>query len=146
MQSLRVLVVVIGALVLGACQSGPSAVGDGSYRAFAVAGGGTPPAVTMEIQESSVLIAEDGTVVELTIGAALGDYTLCPPRGDGALMPLNGSIDLGTIQFDNPAIFGDCGETSPERVTLVDLDSNAEGALPPFVDWLEFCDVKDPDC
>lgn len=146
MRGLRVLVVIFGALVLTACQPGPDVVVDGSYRALAAAGGEAVPAVTMEIQGTAVRIVDGTSVVGLTMGAASGDYTLCPPRGDGAPTSLDGPVDIGAIRFARPAIFGDCGGVSPPRVTLIDLDSHDDETLPEFSRWLEFCAVVDPDC
>jgi hypothetical protein len=46
-----------------------------------------------------------------------------------------------------PALFGDCGQTTPQRVALVDLDSlNQEPRPMPFTRWVEFCNTADRDC
>jgi hypothetical protein len=47
----------------------------------------------------------------------------------------------------SPAVVGDCGQTTPKRVTLVDLDSYDEAGGPfKYTRWVEFCDTTDPDC
>lgn len=47
-------------------------------------------------------------------------------------------ITIGRVTVRRPALFADCGATSPKRITLVDLDRREL--------WAEFCDVADPDC
>ena len=35
-------------------------------------------------------------------------------------------LTVGSVALSAPAIFGDCGQTTPKRLTLVDLDSYDE--------------------
>ncbi len=58
-ETMYTLVVVVGIVTPTACQSGPQAAADGSYRAFAVAGSGTVPQARMEIQGSSITMLKD---------------------------------------------------------------------------------------
>lgn len=60
-------------------------------------------------------------------------------------MPLDIPLSVGEVDLGSPAVYGDCGQTSPERVTLVDLESRAD-TLPPFSSWVEFCLGSEPDC
>ena len=81
-----------------------------------------------------------------TLGAA-GDtqYALCPLGGRGSPQPLDIPIEDGGLTLEQPALFGDCGQVRPTRVTVVDLASTTDQAFP-FATWAEFCDTTDPDC
>ena len=52
---------------------------------------------------------------------------------------------IGDLELAEPAIFGDCGEARPIRVTVVDLSAVGDGQFP-FQRWAEFCDIADADC
>jgi hypothetical protein len=141
-------------LVLGGCSGGsdgdsqgPAAVADGSYRLLATSTSQDPDAiVSLQITGDSVVLMQGSDTLEGTLGQPVGtEYVLCPPDGKGPPRPLDAPLDVGGVRLTSPALFGDCGQTKPVRVTLVDLDETTEASLP-FQDWAEFCDTKDPDC
>ena len=126
---------------------GPAAVADGSYQLLATSASQERDAtVSVEITGDSVVLAQGSSTVEGTLGQPVAtEYVLCPPDGKGSPRPLGTPVEVGGVQLASPALFGDCGQTKPVRVTLVDLDATTEAAFP-FQNWAEFCDTKDPDC
>jgi hypothetical protein len=126
---------------------GPAAVADGAYQLLATSTSQAPDAtVSLQITGDSVVLTQGSTTVEGTLGQpGATEYVLCPPDGKGSPRPLGTPIEVGGVQLTSPALFGDCGQTKPVRVTLVDLDATTEAAFP-FQNWAEFCDTKDPDC
>jgi hypothetical protein len=126
---------------------GPAAIADGSYQLLATSTSQEPDAtVSLKITGDSVVLIEGSGTVEGTLGQpAATEYVLCPPDAKGSPRPLGTPVEVGGVQLASPALFGDCGQTKPVRVTLVDLDATTEDAFP-FQNWAEFCDTKDPDC
>ncbi len=61
-------------------------------------------------------------------------------------MSLDAPLSVDGVVFTRPALVGDCGQTTPVRVTLVDLDATDTSLRFPFTRWAEFCDLTDPDC
>ena len=138
----------IAALALTGCQSGPAAVGNGDYRAYAASDevGAVPP-VTLVIDGSTLTFGENDVLTTAELGNAAGEFVVCPPSGRGSPTVLGPALSLGTTGFQSPAIVGDCGNTAPARVTVVDLASTSDQEGPfPFTRWVEFCDTTDPDC
>ncbi len=134
------------ALVLAGCGSGPSDVADGSYRAYATSGTQSLDADLTITGEQAIVTTGDAEST-FAIGVPGDSFVLCPPDGSGQPRPLDGQLTFGTLTLDEPAVFGDCGTTSPLRVTLVDLASyDAANGPFPFMEWVEFCDLEDPDC
>ncbi len=147
----RRLAVLVPVILLGltACGGGggPADLADGDYRAFAIAAGGSAPDASLAISGADVTVTAGDSVVSARIGSAAESYLVCPPNGEGKPVTLDQPVTIGADTFTRPALFGDCGETAPVRVTLVDLDSVTAGeGAPPFGRWIEFCDVTDPDC
>ncbi len=139
----------LAAILLGGChQSGPESVTDGQYRLYATSTGESQlPDSTLVVADSTVTLTQADEVTEVAKGQPGEEYTLCPPQGDAAPTPLTGPIAVGDLELSNPAIFGDCSEVKPARVTVIDLDSFEEGAGGlPFARWAEFCNTADPDC
>ena len=104
-------------------------------------------ATSPTIAGDQVVISRGGAeLARATLGAA-GDtqYVLCPPGGRGSPQPLDIPIEDGGLTLEQPALFGDCGQVRPTRVTVVDLASTTDQAFP-FATWAEFCDTTDPDC
>jgi major membrane immunogen (membrane-anchored lipoprotein) len=149
MTSMKVHPAMVGvalALVLTACgSSGPGAIADGSYKAYAVSSGATPDAMLV-IEGSSVTLTQDGTQSDFTMTDGTTEYTVCGTDGSGTPSPLGADMTVGDVDMVNPAIYGDCGQTSPNRVTVVDLDSALGSGGIGFASWAEFCDVNDSDC
>ena len=153
--NLGILGIGLGAvLLLAGCSGGsdgdslgPAAVADGSYQLLATSASQEPDAtVSLQITGDSVVLTQGSATVEGTLGQpGATEYVLCPPDGKGSPRPLDAPLDVGGVRLTSPALFGDCGQTKPVRVTLVDLDATTEASLP-FQDWAEFCDTKDPDC
>jgi hypothetical protein len=127
----------------------PAQVQDGSYRLFA-----TSESTSVDAAGASELLI-DADTVSLTDGAntstvVLGEPTdervVCPPSGEGSPLSMDVPLSVDGVTFTRPALFGDCGQTTPVRVTLVDLESTDTSLRFPFTRWAEFCDVTDPDC
>lgn len=142
------------AIALGACSGssqaeaqGPAALSDGTYRLLATSTSQDPdPTVTMQITGTTVELTQGTGSVQATLGQAGSDeHTLCPPNGTGSPQPLGSPVEVDGVQMTDPALFGDCGQTAPVRVTLVDLSATTDEAFP-FQNWAEFCDITDPDC
>jgi hypothetical protein len=154
-ESARALGIVLGcALLLGGCSGGsdgasqgPAAVADGSYRLLATSASQERDAtVSLQISGDSVVLTQGSDAVDGTLGQpGSAEYVLCPPDGKGSPRPLGAPVEVRGVALASPALFGDCGQTKPVRVTLVDLDATTEQAFP-FQNWVEFCDTKDPDC
>jgi hypothetical protein len=151
---MRHLVVAVGSvLLLAACSSdsitasGPGDLADGSYRLFAASSSGAlRDQASLEIAGDKVVITQGADVVEATLDSATADsYVLCPPGGAGNPRLLDALVTIGSLDLARPALFGDCAQTQPVRVTVVDLDSSTDNAFP-FTRWAEFCAVTDPDC
>ena len=141
---LGIVGVAAAALVLGACGSSSIVVEDGDYRSLASSESSTPEAI-MVIDGSALTLTVDGTATRATIEGSGSSYVVCPPDTSAEVLPLDGAVTIGAISFARPGIFGDCGITTPVRVTIVDLDSESGGGFP-FARWIEMCDVTDPDC
>ena len=135
-------------LVLAGCQSGPQSVPDGTYRLFADASTTSPGAADgLTIASGTVTLTADGATSTAELGAASSEYLLCPPSGKGTARTLGSALTINGTDYTKPAIYGDCGQTKPVRVTIIDLDSYNDGATQlPFTRWAEFCDTSDPDC
>lgn len=148
------------ALLLGGCAAEPEPVADGVYRLYAT----SPASASTSAAGSEILIRGDepvlsgrpGAATTTTLSSGTERYVLCPPRGTGIPLILSVSVAVGPLTLSRPALFGDCGQTSPRRVTLVDLDALdgtvAGGASPnsargfAFTVWAEFCAIEDSDC
>lgn len=143
---MKLLRVALGLLVIVACGSGPDPVGDGTYSFFAGSGIEDASGTDVEISGDEMNIVADGTTTRATISAGDETYTLCPDDVEGQPELIDGDVQIGGVTFADPAVFGDCGVTAPPRITIVDLDSVDEEALPLFTVWAEFCSIADPDC
>lgn len=151
-EMLRRPIAVLGAallgLVLAGCQSGPQSVPDGTYRLLSDASTTSPGAGdSLQISSNAVMLSSAGATTSAELGAATAQYTFCPPSGKGTARSLGSPLTINGTDYATPAVFGDCGQAKPTRVTIVDLDSYNDGATQlPFSRWAEFCDVSDPDC
>jgi hypothetical protein len=142
------------ALLLGGCSGGSdgdsqgaATVADGAYRLLATSASQEPDAtVSLQITGDALVLTQGSDTVEGTLGQPVGtEYMLCPPDGRGSPRPLDTPVEVGGVALANPALFGDCGQTRPVRVTLVDLSATTDQTFP-FRNWAEFCDTRDPDC
>lgn len=135
-------------LLLAGCQASPQAVAPGEYNLFATSEMTSPAAdARLAVKDQVVTIESGSNTWESTLGAPSQSVVLCPPSGPGAPATLGAPLTLGDLQLTRPAIFGDCGQTKPIRVTVVDLDSYNNGETRfPFTRWAEFCKTTDPDC
>ena len=109
---------------LSGCSKGPADIADGEYKAFAVSPEiSTVPRVDVAVESGALTFttAAGSTTVAQTPGEQ--EFVVCPPstRGTPALLGSELSVDGTTFQV--PAVIGDCGQTTPERITLVDLAS-----------------------
>ena len=135
------------ALIAAGCSaSGPDAVSDGTYHGYA-ASNGSAPSASLVIEGNTATFSIDSGAESYSMRDAEAEYVLCPPDGQGTPLSLGSPLAIGSTDFSQPAVFGDCGETAPERITLVDLGSydEAAGGLP-FGTWMEFCNAADDDC
>lgn len=131
----------------GASSGAPSEVSDGAYAYLASSAGGSAPAVSLTIAGDAITLTGDTGPVTATIGEPATEAVLCPPSGKGQPAKVGTALNVGSVALASPAIFGDCGQTTPMRVTLVDLDSYDEAGGPyKYTRWVEFCDTTDPDC
>jgi len=139
--------VIAGALALSGCggDAGPRTVEDGSYGFFASSTGSGSPAM-LEIVGDALTLTTDGGTFSATFEDGDARYVVCPPSGEGEPSPVSTALTIGDLSFAEPAIFGDCGEVAPARVTIVDLSTFDGGMLPVFGTWVELCDTSDPDC
>jgi hypothetical protein len=104
------------------------------------------PTVQLQITGDTIVLTQGAGTVQGTLGpAGSEEYVLCPPDGTGSPRPLESPIEVDGVQMASPALFGDCGQTTPVRVTLVDLTATTDQVFP-FQTWAEFCDTTDPDC
>ncbi len=145
---LRIIATVLSLVVLVvACGGGGAAeIADGSYRAFAVAEGEVPD-LSLEIDGNALTFTGPGGITEASLGAIAGAYRVCGTETEDDVVEVDTAVTVDAVEWANPGIFGDCGITSPERVTLVDLDSHDEAlGVVPFARWIELCDTTDPDC
>lgn len=143
---LKVLLVAVAMAAVAACgSSSPEDVVDGNYESYATSDGNAPQA-NLTIIEDSVVLATGSETVETVITDSGEVFVVCPPDGDAQVRSIAESFTIGDIEFSSPGIFGDCGETKPVRVTIVDLDDVDPDTAFPFSDWVEFCDTDDPDC
>jgi hypothetical protein len=127
--------------------SGPAPISDGAYAYLASSAGGGAQAATLTIAGGTLTLTGDAGPVTATIGEPATEAVLCPPSGKGQPAEVGAALTVGSVSLASPAIFGDCGQTTPKRVTLVDLDSYDEAGGPlKFTRWMEFCDTSDPDC
>ena len=147
-RSMLPLIAAFALMMAGCSSSSPDAVSDGEYRTYATSEStGENPPVALTISGDDATFAIDGETLSVTIGDAGAEYLVCPPGTKGSVRPLGGTVTLGSLILTQPAIFGDCGVTSPKRVTIVDLDGvNADSWPFPFSRWIEMCDVTDSDC
>lgn len=140
------LVALAGCGTSGQSAGGPAPVGDGSYAFLASSAGGTGPA-TLDIAGQELTLTQAGASTKGTIGEAAPETVLCPPAGKGQPLRVDASLSVGTVELAAPAIFGDCGQVTPKRVTVVDLNSFDTAAGPfGYARWVEFCSTGDPDC
>ena len=140
------LVAVPMALLLAACQGGPVDVADGQYRAYAWSGT-TDPQASIVVDGDQMVVTTGAGDETLTIGDPGNSYVLCPPDTSGRPLLLRGVLTVGDLTLQQPAVFGDCGVTSPSRITLIDMTSYDPSQGPfPFTEWVEFCDIRDADC
>lgn len=137
------------ALLLSACSSGPAAVADGAYRAMAASSEiGAPPDTQLKVADKQfTFTTSDGADIVASITAGTEQFVVCPPDTRGTPDLLGSSLVLGNATLEQPAVLGDCGQTTPARITIVDLASAGTDTAPfPFTRWIEFCDTADPDC
>jgi hypothetical protein len=147
------VVVALSVLALAGCEGsdgsssgGPAEVSDGSYAYLASSAGGSA-AASLTITGDTLTLTGDAGPVTATIGEPAAEAVLCPPSGKGQPATVGTPLTVGSVGLASPAVFGDCGQTTPRRVTLVDLDSYDEAGGPfKYTRWVEFCDTTDPDC
>jgi hypothetical protein len=134
-------------LVATACGGASGAeISDGTYRAFAVAEGEVPDA-ELSIDGQSLALMGANRTIEMTLEADGESYPVCGTDRDDDVFALGTAVTVGDVDYTRAGLFGDCGVTTPVRVTLVDLESYDETlGVVPFARWAEFCDVTDPDC
>jgi hypothetical protein len=138
---------LVAAPALGGCQdNGAAPLGDGDYRLYATSSAGIVPDATLAITGPDVTLAQGSSIAEYALGAPAAAVTGCPPSGKGTPVRVDGPMVIGDLGLQSPALLGDCGQTRPVRVTVVDLESFDEGLRFPFTRWAEFCDITDPDC
>lgn len=127
--------------------AGPASLSDGAYRLLATSASQVPdPTVQLQITGDTIVLTHGAGTVQGILGPAGPDeYVLCPPDGTGSPRPLGSPVEVGEVRLASPGLFGDCGQTTPVRVTLVDLSATTDQAFP-FQSWAEFCDTTDPDC
>lgn len=127
----------------------PAPVQDGSYRLFATSESTTIDAAGapgLQIDAAAVRLTDGADTSTVTLGELTEQRVVCPPSGEGSPQSLDAPLRVDGVTFTRPALFGDCGQTTPVRVTLVDLGSTDSSLKFPFTRWAEFCDVTDPDC
>lgn len=140
---------VTALLLLSACSSGPAAVADGTYRAMAASGElVAAPDVTLTVADAQFTFTTAGSADIVTTATPGAEQVVaCPPDTTATPDLLGASLTLGNATLAQPAVFGDCGQTTPARITIVDLASAGPDSAPfPFTRWIEFCDTTDPDC
>ena len=143
---LRVMAVPVMAAVIAACGGGgPDSVGDGEYTFYA-SSGTAPSGATAVVSGDDITFTVDGSDTVATLGDETAEFTLCPPDTTGTAQALGVSLTVGSVEIADAAVFGDCGTTSPSRITVVDIAAIDESLQFPFVNWVEFCDTSDEDC
>lgn len=144
--SRRVIVLLSLAFAVAACGGTSAEITDGSYRAFAIADGAVPE-LSLDVDGDALTFTGPGGVTEAALGETAGPYPVCGPDRDEDVLRVGSPVMVGDVEWADPAMFGDCGITSPVRVTLVDLGSLDESlGVVPFGRWVELCDVDDSDC
>lgn len=136
-------------LLLAGCSSGPADVADGTYRAMAASAElATPPDAMLTVDNGQYIFTPSrGADVEATSSPGTEQFVVCPPETTSTPDVLGGPLTLGDATLERPAAFGDCGQTTPARITIVDLASVSTDSGPfPFTRWIEFCNTADPDC
>lgn len=150
--SIRSKVAAAGAaalvIVLGGCSSGgPAAPSDGLYAFLSSSEGRTAQDTTLSIKGDKITLTQEAGTTTALIGDPAPAAVLCPPYGQGQPLQIGAPLTIGSIALSAPAVFGNCGEVKPVRVTLIDLESYDENGGPfGFTRWVEFCDTMDPDC
>jgi hypothetical protein len=140
------LLAAVAVVILAGCgSSSPAAVVDGTYEEFAASDGASSEA-SLTISGSSFVLATEAALVEASLAESGPSFVVCPPDGEGEVRLMSKPFTIGGIDFSAPGVFGDCGETRPVRVTVVDVDSADPGLAFPFTEWVELCDMTDPDC
>ncbi len=130
----------------GCSADGPDDVQDGRYVLYASsAGSADGETAELTIDGDAVRVTTSSGTTEATLGEPTDPAELCPGGGRGRPIRLEAEITAGAVTLGGAAIYGDCGATSPVRVTVVDLGSRSD-ELPPFSRWVEFCLASDPDC
>jgi hypothetical protein len=127
----------------------PAAVQDGAYRLFATSAQGGQVAAgapELTIAVDRVTFTEGADTTTAAFGEATEPLVVCPPSGQGSPVSLDAPLSVDGVVFTRPALVGDCGQTTPVRVILVDLDATDTDLGFPFTRWAEFCDLTDPDC
>lgn len=151
----RSVVAGLAILTCAACsaQSGPEAVSDGSYaflnssQATDAAAGGQEKVASLTIAGKALTLTQVTGSSDATIGDPAADAVLCPPKGKGEPLKIDGALAVGRLTLTAPAIFGPCPDVNPKRVTIVDLDSFTSDQVPfGYTRWVALCDTKDPDC
>jgi hypothetical protein len=139
--------VLVLSLVVSACGGTSAAeISDGSFRAFAVADGEVPD-LSLSIDGDVLSFSSSGEDVEATLAADGDTYPVCGTDREDEVFEVGTTITVGDAEYTSPGLFGDCGVTTPVRVTLVDLDSfDDDLGVVPFARWVELCDTTDPDC
>lgn len=130
------------ALILAACQSGPTGLADGEYEYVNSSAllGEPGPAAAAILSGGRLTITVDGTSSTYILGGDGDSYTLCPPTGRGQPTLLDGPVaTLAEVRLEHPAAFGDCHDPGPKWLTIVDIDSFDEGEYFPFTRWVTFC-------
>ena len=137
------------AIPLTGCSGDPAAIANGTYRAMAASGElTTTPDATLTVDGGQFIFSTAGGVdIATTATPGTEQFVVCPPDATGKPDLLGPTVTVGGVAFAEPAVFGDCGQTKPERITVVDLASaRVDGGPFPFTRWIEFCDTSDPDC
>lgn len=141
-----VIVLLSLALAVAACGGTSAEITDGSYRTFAAADGAGPD-LSLDVDGDALTFTGPGGTTEATLGESAGSYPVCGPDQDAPVLRVGTPVMVGDDEWADPGLFGDCGITSPVRVTLVDLDSLDDSlGVVPFARWVELCDLADPDC
>lgn len=109
-----------------------------------------PPGTELTVGAEGTTFELSGSSVGMSGHAGSDEYLLCPPAGYGTGVTLDGPVTIAGKTFSAPMVFGDCGATTPYRLTIVDLSTKAppasRAATVPFSQWMEFCLRTDPDC
>ena len=140
------LVATAGCSGSDASPGGPQAPTDGSYVYLASSEGSTQ-STALAIAGEQVALTQGSGTTTASMGDPAPPAVLCPPSGEGRALTLDAPLTIGAVALASPALFGDCGQTTPKRVTVIDLDSYEEAGGPfGYTRWVEFCETSDPDC